>query len=215
MKTAQAIVCLVAAFSFTLSAADQVSPKPTLGEKGKVLFSDTFERTELGAEWAAAKGSWAVADGVLKGVEKAEDSHAAVLKHKIELKDFIAQFSFRFDGGKTTAFSLNGKGGHICRVMITPTGYSLKKDKPNKNSTEAGATLGTSKIEFKPGQWYTMLVEISGKKISAQVSGTDPVCGEHDGIDVPKLDVALPVGGEGVSFDNLTIWELTPKASAQ
>lgn len=199
--------------SFLLHAADEAELKPTLGERGKLIYSDDFERAEVGAEWTAPKGTWSIAAGVLKGVEKTEDTHAAVLKHKIELKDFVAQFSFRFDGGKSTAFSINGKGGHICRVAVTPTGLSVRKDKPNKKSTETGAVLGTANAIFNAGQWYTMLVEVRGKNFIAQATGAAPVGGEHDGIDIPKLDIAFPVGGDGVSFDNLKIWELATKTA--
>lgn len=196
-----------------LHAAELEKPpedmKPLMNTRGKLLFSDEFNRAEVGSEWAVAKGKWEIREGVLKGAELKEDNHAAVLKHKMDCHDFVAQFSFQFQGGKAVSFSLNQKG-HVCRVAITPAGFTVRKDKPSKKSTEKGAVLGTCDMKFNDGQWYTMLVEIRGKEMLAMIDDSHVVAGEHAGIDVDKGELALPVGGDGVLIDNLKIWEAQP-----
>ena len=184
-------------------------PKTVMAAKGNVILNEPFSKT-LGPEWKIAKGTWAVADGSLKGTENPTDMHAAVLRHDLKLHDLVATYSFRFDGGKMTAFSLNDPKGHVCRVSITPTGFSLAKDKPNKNSEVKGKTL--DKVAMAPGQWYTITVELCGDDFVAAVDDTHVAFGSAEGLDIDKSNFGFPIAGAGVSLKDLTIWQATAKA---
>ena len=200
----------------TRTHADEAAAKPAdelaplLAEKSKAVVSDDFAGSSLGEEWKVAKGDWHVADGVLKGVEKAEDNHPAVLRRDLATHDLIAQFSFRFDGGKMTAFSLNNSKGHVCRVQITPAFIAVQKDKPNAKSEEKPALLDKEKVEIKPGEWHTILIEVSGKDMVASLDGKTVAYGSNDGVDVDKTTIAFPVAGDGVSFKQVRVWEAIP-----
>jgi hypothetical protein len=190
---------------------------PTLlCERGEVVFGDHFSGNKLSDEWKPALGQWEVVDGALKGIELEKDNHAAVIRHPMEYKNLVAQFSVKFDGGKSTSFSCNKAGvGHVCRVGLNPAGLSVSKDRPSKESTEEGKVLDTQKFEFKKGEWYTVLVEVLDDEMVATVSTLDGrrtavAFGQHPGIAQDKSDFALPVGGDAVYFDDLTVWQAQP-----
>ena len=58
----------------TLCLAAEIPDKP-LAQKGELIFSDDFEREDLG-EWKTIIPAFTVKDGVLKG-EQAKDDHGA------------------------------------------------------------------------------------------------------------------------------------------
>ncbi|HSU67714.1 MAG TPA: family 16 glycoside hydrolase [Tepidisphaeraceae bacterium] len=205
-----ATICFGSAF---VQAEGTTAAKPSC-EKGKQLLSEDFSGSTLDKGWTVAKGKWEVSDGVLKGVEKPEDMHPAVIGHAIEAHNLIAEFSFRFDGSKSVAFSLNNKKGHVCRVSITPALVSLNKDKPGKDSTEKGAMLGKEKVSLEPGTWHTMIVTVCGKQMAANLDGKDLVSGSNDGIDVEKTSIRFPTSGTGVSIKQVRVWEAVPQKTA-
>jgi hypothetical protein len=182
---------------------------PLLAERGKPLLTQDFAGSSLPEDWKVAKGDWHVADGALKGIEKAEDNHAAVVRHELKTHDLIAQFAFRFDGAKSLAFSINNSNGHVCRVQITPAFFAVQKDKPNAKSDEKPVVLDREKVEIKPGEWHTMLVEVSGKDIVAALDGKLVAFGSNDAIDVDKTAITFPTAGDGASIKQVRIWEAT------
>jgi len=195
-----------------------VKDMPTqMCERGELLFSDDFSGEKLSDAWKPAIGQWEIADGAMKGTELAKDNHAAVMRHPMEYKDLVAQFCVMFDGGKATSFSCNKTGvGHVCRVGISPTNFSVCRDKPNKESTEEGKVLDTAKFEFKKGEWYTVLVEVLDEEMVATVTAPD---GKHTMVafgEDPKVaqdkktDFALPASGEAIYFDDIRVWEAQP-----
>ena len=194
-----------------------VKDMPTLlCERGEILFGDHFSGDKLSEEWKPALGQWEVVDGALKGVELEKDDHAAVIRHPMEYKNLVAQFSVMFDGGKATSFSCNKAGvGHVCRVSLNPTAFSVSKDRPTKESTEEGKVLDTQKLEFKKGEWYTVLVELLDEEMVASVTTPDGrrtvvAFGEHPGIAQDKTDFSLPVSGDAIYFEDLCVWEAQP-----
>jgi len=179
-----------------------------LSVRGKLAFSEDFSAKELPKDWKAGKGKWEVVDGALRGAELAADQHAAVIKHPLPGRHFILGFRFKFDGAKRAAVSFDGKG-HVCRVLLTPQGFTLQKD-GTKDGTEKPARLGTGTVDFKPGEWHSMLIEVQGKEMLAQVDDKVFAFGEHAGIDQDKSTFGFPVTGEGFVVDSIRVWEATP-----
>jgi hypothetical protein len=142
--------------------------KPLLCKRGKLLFSDDFSDGPVSKNWRVAKGQWEIADGTLKGVEVKADNHAAAVRHAMNFHDAIFQFSFRLDGARMTAFMLNTKGGHVCRVIVNPSGFTLNKD-GNPAEQEKAVVLATVKTPLQAGQWYTILVEGRGSRLLARI----------------------------------------------
>jgi hypothetical protein len=173
------------------------------------LFSDDFSEGPVSKNWRVAKGQWEITDGTLKGVELKADNHAAAVRHAMNFHDAIFQFSFKLDGARMTAFMLNTKGGHVCRVIINLSGFVLNKD-GNPAKQEKAVALATVKTPLNAGQWYTMLVETQGSQLLARIHDGHVGYGEHDGINVDKNDFGMPVAGDSASFRNIRVWEALP-----
>ena len=211
MKTLAAL--LLAASVSAQDAKPEAKQEPrkdlaaNLCVRGKLVFSDDFSAAELPKEWKVAKGKWEIVDGSLKGSELAADMHAAVIKHAIPSKNVVLQFSFKLDGAKSFACSFDGKG-HICRVTLSPTGFQVVRNVP-KDSGEKAAVLGKAVIDLK-GEWHTMLVEIQGKELLAQVDDKIFAFGENEGVDLDKATFAFPTSGESIRIDDVRLWEAAP-----
>jgi hypothetical protein len=205
---------LISLGCLTALLAQDAKPEPrkdlttNLCLRGKQLFADDFSGAELPAGWKVAKGKWEIVDGALRGAELPDDKHAAVIKRALPFRNLVVQFSFKFEGGKRIALSMDGKG-HVCRVTLTPQGFALQRDVA-KDSGEKATILGKGTIDFKAGEWHTMLVEVQGKELLAQVDDKVFAFGEHAGIDVDKASIGLPLGGESVLFDDIRVWEAQP-----
>ena len=196
-------------------ASDAGAPKdaPTLMcERGKVLISDDFSAATIAKEWRVSKGTWTITDGALKGVELKSDMHAAVVRRELKARNFIVQFSFRFDGGRQVGLSINDTKGHVCRAILTPGLVSLVKDKPDKNGPEKPAVLDRQSLALKAGEWHTAVIEVFGKEMAGTIDGQTILFGANDGIDVEKANFGFPIAGDGVSIDNVRVWEASAKS---
>jgi hypothetical protein len=174
--------------------------------RGKLLLSEDFAAPELGVDWKKSKGEWAVVDGALRGKELAADAHAAVLKRALPAKDAVIQLSFRFDGAKQASVSFDGKG-HVCRVILTPAGFTLRRDAAKG---EKPLPLAKAAADFKPGEWHRLLIEIRGGEFLAQVDDKTWAFGQDDGVAAEKTTFGFPVSGDSFSVDSLRIWEALP-----
>ncbi len=210
------VFAFLLAFSVTSPAADNgkfSKELPTqMADRGKLLLSDDFSGSAIDPRWKMAKGKWELVNGALKGVELKTDDHAAVIRTPVSYHNAIIQITFKFDGGKQFSISLNNQKGHVCRAIISPTKLSINKDKANKQSVDKPERLGDLALKLQPGQWYEMTLEVQGAEILASLGKDQIIHGENAGIDIDKSDVGLPVGGEGVSFGYVRVWEATPKA---
>jgi hypothetical protein len=206
-RTLAALLLALPAFAQDAKPEPRKDLAANLCIRGKLIFSDDFSAPELSKEWKVAKGKWEIADGTLKGVELAADMHAAVLKHALPSKNVVLQFSFKFDGARSLACSFDGKG-HVCRVALSPAGFQVRRDVA-KDSGEKASVLGKGTIDLK-GDWHTMLVEIQGKEMLAQVDDKVFAFGEHDGVDVEKSTFGFPMSGESIRIDDVRLWEATP-----
>ena len=173
------------------------------------LLSDAFAGSTLSPEWKVAKGQWRIAEGRLEGTEIASDKHAAVVRRDVRFRDGVIRYSVRLDGAKTAHLSINGAGGHICRLVMTPRSVELRKDKRNAKSEEPAARLATVAAAFAPGVWYEVEVSFDGRAMSAKISGGGAPAialrGEHDGIAQEKTNIGFPVTGSTASFDNVRV----------
>lgn len=188
------------------------APKTLMNTPGKVLLNDDLS-TGLSKSWNVAKGKFEAVDGATRGAELKADMHGAVARRNVEMKDVVIQYSFKLDGGQSTSLSFNGAKGHICRVSVRPTAFSVQKDdQDGKNGPDKGEVLDTKNVSIKPGEWHTLVVELRGGDILATLDGTTTAYGTHAAIDKPKANLGLTVAGESISFKNLTVWEGTAAA---
>jgi hypothetical protein len=183
--------------------------KPTMTQPGKLLFSDDLGQLP-DAEWKPGKGKWEIADGALKGAEVPDDKHAAGTRHKMDFHNVVIQYAFKLDGAKSTSFSINAGKDHLCRLSVTPKGFTLQKDKPNKNSTDAAVKLDQMRTPVTTGEWHTIQIELLGKEMLASLDGKAVAFGSNDALDVDKANFGLTVSGDSASFKSLRVWEAEP-----
>jgi hypothetical protein len=197
-----AAIGLLASFGFAATSDPGFSPR------GKQLFSDDFDGSALAAGWNGKPGTWEVSGGAVKASEKPEDKHAAVRRHPLAYHDGIFEFAFRLDGARAIHLSLNNKNGHVCRVIITPKSVTLQTDVPNHDSTLKPERLGMLNTTLAPGQWHKAIVEVRGRRMTAQIDGGEPVTGESSRVDVDKNDFGFPVSGVSASIDYVRVYEV-------
>lgn len=187
-------------------AADEVqAPKTAKLVPGKVLFLDPL-KTALDDSWKVAKGKWTLSDGAVQGAELKADMHGAVARHDVAFKDGIIEFSFKLDGARNISLSMNAQKGHICRLSIRPTGFSVAKDAQDKKAGDKGMVLSTCEVAIKPGEWHTVVLELSGEEMIATMDGKHKAAGSHPAVNKEKANIGFTVAGETASFKGLKVW---------
>lgn len=224
-KAIHCAVSLFVASVFCIGA--EVPAKPPVA-KGKLLFSDDFDRADLGA-WRSVVPTFTVADGVLKGSQTRAD-HGAVGSVKVALKDGVIEFKFRFEGATGINAVFDDKAykgshaGHICRVAIMPRQIRLGDDKEGvmrndifamrknpKRKAEADKLLagrGTAvPMKLEPHRWYRMCIEIVGDEMRVCLDDKAVGCLKSPGIAHPtKGDFHFTVNGKDAHFDAVRVF---------
>jgi hypothetical protein len=184
-------------------------PKTLLSERGKLVLADEFNRP-LQPEWKPNRGTWVIVDGVLRGAERKEDNHAAVLRRRLKGHDFIYQFAFQFDGATRIGLNVDDPRGHCCLAALTPEGFTVIRATHAEDTNDKRVHLDANRTPIKPGVWHTLVFEVRGKDVLASVDGTAVAFGAHAAIDVDKASFAISVSGTSASFKNLRVWEALP-----
>lgn len=212
-------------------AADKV-PGP-IAEKGKLLFSDDFERGGLG-EWKVIIPGFKVADGVLVATQDRAD-HGSVGRVYLPMKDVVMSFRFKLAGSprfNVVFDDKNHKGshaGHICRVAFAQKQIRLGDDKEGvmrndifemrrgdvKLKALADALLkgrGASvKADLENDRWYSATIEILGDQMRVSLDGRAIGYLKSSGLAHPtKQSVHFTVSGNATHFDDVKIWQATP-----
>jgi len=178
-------------------------------DRGQLLFSDDFSGPSMAQGWIGKPGKWEMVDGAVKVSEAPEDKHAAVRRHPLpQYRDAIFEFSFEFDGAHTIGLSLNNKGGHVCRVMISAKAMILQVDAPNPKSDLKTVRLAASTTPVESGKWHKLVVEVHGPVMIAQLDDAPPITGENPRVDVDKTDLGIPVGGVSAKVKGLKVYAL-------
>jgi hypothetical protein len=194
-----------------LQAGDPVPPQQTwLIAPQKVLLDNSFETTPA-APWKMLKGEYKTTNDGLLVKELVADKHGAVMRVPVNQADFVAQYSFKLAGGKSTTFSINDKAGHNSRVFVSKLGLQVRKDSHDHNNKDLPANLDKSAEPISENEWHTLQVEVNGGDILAVLDGKVMAFGEHESIKVEKSDIGLTVSGEGVYFKDFTVWTGTAK----
>ncbi len=226
MKT----ILITLTFFITLSAIADDSG--LIAEKGELLFSDDFERSEPGENWQLLIPTFTIENGALKGTQTRND-HGAVGRTYLPMKDVVLEFKFKLAGSKTFSVVFDDKNhkgshaGHILRVNVTPTHIRLGDDKEGimKNDIFAMRRSGDPekkkeankliegrgtivKTPVAPNQWHKMSIEISGDEM--RVSLNEKFVGylKSSGLAHPtKESVHFTVVGKDTFYDEVRIWK--------
>jgi hypothetical protein len=204
--------------------ASAQSPGP-----GSLIFSDDFERAELGERWKVSLRAFHIVDGVLHAEQMRAD-HGAVGAIATPMRDGVVEFKFRLEGATSINAVWDDKNftgshaGHICRVAITPRAIRLgddregamrpdimamRKDPARKAEGEKllvgrGASFPT-KIE--QGRWYRLRAEIVGEELRVSLDGAPLGTLKSPGIAHPtKTHFHFTVNGQEALFDEVRVW---------
>ena len=177
-------------------------------QRGQMLFSDDFSGPALARGWMGKPGKWEMVDGSARVSELPEDKHAAVRRHPLQYHDAIFEFSFAFDGARMIALSLNNKGGHVCRLTISPKIMILQADQPNATSELKAVRLAASPTAVEAGTWHKVVVEVHGPRMLAQLDDGPVLTGENPRVDVDKTDLGIPVGGVSARVKDVKVYAL-------
>lgn len=204
-------------------------PAELLAEKGELIFSDDFERTDLG-EWRTVIPAFSVENGVLVG-RQGRDDHGAVGRVCRSMKDVMVEFKFRFEGSRNfnAVFDdqkcTDSHAGHICRIAFSPTGIRLGDDRegimrndifamrrdPARRAEAQKLLEGRSSltpVNLEQEKWYQVAIEIVGDRMRVSLDGQAIGYLQSPGIaHDTKSSFHFTVNGPGIHFDDVRIWK--------
>jgi len=158
------LACLFTATAFAADAPKlPVIPEAATAKKKELLFSDDFERTDLGKAWAIVVPTFSLENGTLKGTQMRYDTpaveaadgkpakpavkgHQAVIGNDIPSKDTVIEFRFKLGGAQSVTAEyddrkFNGSHyGHICMARIAADKITLVDQKGLAVARPEGAT---------------------------------------------------------------------------
>lgn len=216
MKTCLLLFALVLATR--ASAADL---EPMLGAKGRRLLEEKFDGAALPAGWNRNTGTLAVRDGALHASELASDQHLGAFRKMLPLQDCAIQLDFTMQ--RATAFHLGfdpapgalKKKRHLFSLMITPAGWQITEHLDKADEKSQNVVRAKAATPFTSGQTYTLLLEVKGDDVVAQVAGKQPLRASAPMFHVKKPGLVFRVAGKGeheIAIDNVQVWELGEKA---
>ena len=225
-------------FLILIAAAASLAADPPaqpLAKKGALIFSDDFERAELGGKWKVTTPTFVIAEGVLR-CSQTKPEHGAVGRVDIGLKDLVLELRFRFEGASSINVVCNdrawkeGHAGHICRVSLSPRGIMLGDDKerlshameemrkdPARKAEVEKFTAGRSvtiPMKLEEHRWYRLTMEIAGDELRACLDEKPVGYLKSSGIAHPiKSDFHFTVSGNATQFalfDDVRVWAAEP-----
>jgi hypothetical protein len=146
MKTRLFTLFCLTITTASLAADLPAVPDKPIAQKKELLFSDDFERAELGKAWGPVVPTFALENGTLKGTQTrlgtpaangkpAITPHQAVIGTDVPTKDSIIELRFKFAGSNAVSVEFDDRKftgshyGHICFVRVTPKGVTLADQK--------------------------------------------------------------------------------------
>lgn len=195
-----------------LSEEASLPPNTVMTKPGKLLFRDDLNAQPDKKAWRYGPGSWTIADGALKGVEKAEDKHGAVLRRPQKFRDAIIHYDFKLDGAKGTTLSINDAKEHVCRVLLRSGAMVVRKDDHDHDGPDKAVEFETKQVPLKAGEWHTLVVELHGSEMLATLDGKYTAFGGHELLNCEKANFGFTVAGDGVLFRNVQVWEALPNS---
>lgn len=207
--------------ALSLAAVERPAPAPgapkkdlrtLMAERGELLFRESFVPGEWEKRWGRSGGSWQA--GAWEGKDEAvqcrelpEEKHHTTLMTKVAVSDAIIQFSFKFVDCDQIFVGFDEKE-HIARVFISRDKLRLTKT-TGIGATTRSETIDEVPIKLVPGTWYTVVLELVGTEMLADIDEQWFAYGSLAGIEIPKTTCSLMTSGKtGVAwFDEVAVWK--------
>jgi hypothetical protein len=114
-------------------------PERPIAKKKELLFSDDFEREELGKAWTIVVPTFSIEKGALKWTQMRFDApaadgkpavkgHRAMIGSEVRTKNSVIEFRFRLGGAQSVTAEFDDREftgshyGHICMARIGAKG---------------------------------------------------------------------------------------------
>ena len=236
------LACLVTATTFAADVPKLPSiPAEPIAQKKELLFSDDFERAELGKAWAIVVPTYSLENGTLKGMQMRYDApaadgkpavkgHQAVIGNDIPTKDSVIEFRFKLGGAQSVTAEFDDRKfngshyGHLCMARIAADKITLTDQKGLAVARPEGATgeppppAGRKNVAFPlsldPQTWHTFMLETVGDTMRATIDGKPVAFLQSPGIAHPtKSKVEFGCMGKDGFFDDLKIWNAEPSGA--
>jgi hypothetical protein len=197
---------------FVFSALDAKEPVMLL--KGKLLAGETFD-TERLEVWETS-GDVGVVEGQLqwasvKGGAKAGISAAMLKPDGVTLESHILEYTFSYhDELYRNQIVYNDEYGHAIIIELRPEYHYVRKwpDQELLHRFEEFPDAAGSSL--KPGQSYTVMIEMSGPEFLVHADDENFLFGENYRVARAKHRLVVGFeGGEG-TLDSVRLWEATP-----
>ena len=186
-------------------------PRTLLAEIGKPIYAEAFSGSAIPEGWRAAKGKWEPSSDGLKGTELKADMHGAAIRKQVKFKDVVIAFDVKLDGARMATFSINDAKEHVARMLFNATGFTVQKDDHDHDGPDKAVVFGKAALPLNAGEWHSAVIEIVGDTMLGTLDGKNPISGSNELIATDKANIGLTVGGEGASFRNLRMWEVSGK----
>jgi hypothetical protein len=187
-------LAFAAVFVTAVASAARAEEKPMIVSGDLPVIAAPTLSEPLDKSWSMAKGVWTPTGGVLKGVEKPEEKHAAVLHHNVGLQTAVIECDFKLDAGAALLIGCDGKG-HVGRVVVKAGGVDIAED-----STKPSHVIASLKQTIAPGTWHHLRVEWTGDQMAARMDDKD-VKAQHAFLASPKARSWLAVGSKSASVE--------------
>ena len=206
------LLLIASAFAILTLRAESAPLEPLMTERGAALADESFTHARP-KTWRGNIGRWEVVDGSLHGTEKPEQKHQAVLRRPFSFRNVIIAFSFRLDQSRQISLSVNDQKEHVCRLIITPRGFTVQKDDHDHAGPDKPVVFARVNGSIAAGEWHTALVEINGAEMVAQIDDASHVgFGAHELLDRPKANFGFTAAGGTAEFRDVKVWEAKPRA---
>ena len=145
--------------TFASLAADTPDiPAEAIAKKKELLFSDDFERADLGDKWKEVVPTFTLEDGALKGTQTRVNTpaadgkpaivgHQAVIGTEVPTKDSVVEFRFKFSGA--TAVSAEFDDRKYTGSTTATSAMSRSAQERHPRSTNATAIMRNDIYEMK------------------------------------------------------------------
>lgn len=212
------IAAFVSAFaaltSYSLSAGEPPAQRENASgdlvgqlqaERGELLFSDDFERSEIGGEWIEHFEVMSLQDGILV-TQQLPDKHAAVARHMMALQNsVIFDYDLRFADAKRAVFVVNGEDQHVFHVSFREKEIGLGVSVQDYVHGRVNAiAIGPR----KKGQWLSITLVLVEDQLEAIVDGVSVVTLKSPGLTTAKDLFQFWAAGDRVEHDNVEVWSV-------
>ena len=156
--------CLLTATTFAADAPKLPTiPEGPIAKKKELLFSDDFEKPEMGSAWKIVVPTFSIEKGTLKGTQMRFDTpaveatadanakpavkgHQAVIGNDVPTKDSVIEFRFKLGGAQSVTAEYDDRAfngshyGHLCMARIAADKIILVDQKGLAVARPADAT---------------------------------------------------------------------------